>query len=376
MTSERRPYGSGSLFVRGRQWYGQWRVGGRLVKRRVGPVRPTGSSDGLTKSQAEARLRALIAGTTVTAEGGDRLDIESLGYAYIQHVEMVLERKPTTVQDYRIIVRRHFVPFFNRRKLDRITAGDVENFLGWQQRRGLASKTIANHLSLLNSLFSFAVRRGLVRANPVAGVDRPGAARAPDIRYLTLVELEALAACSKQDAVFGELDAAFIRTAGMTGLRLGELLALRWREVDNASRVVRVRQSYTRGRFGTPKSRRSVRAVPLGARVLAELVAWRSRTAYTRDDDLVFGHPELGTVLDPSRLRRRVKIAADAAGIRSIRLHDLRHTYGTLMAAAGTPLRTLQEWMGHEDYKTTSIYADYAPSPERAEEWAAKAFGS
>lgn len=65
--------------------------------------------------------------------------------------------------------------------------------------------------------------------------------------------------------------------------------------------------------------------------------------------------------MERSRLLKRYKAAAKAAGIRDVRFHDLRHTFGTRMAAAGVPMRTLQEWMGHRDYKTTLIYADYAP---------------
>jgi integrase len=82
------------------------------------------------------------------------------------------------------------------------------------------------------------------------------------------------------------------------------------------------------------------------------------------DDDLVFGHPELGSVLDASKLRKRFKATLAAAGVRPVRFHDLRHTFGTQAAASGVPLRTLQEWMGHRDYKTTLIYADYAPRSE------------
>jgi integrase len=73
-------------------------------------------------------------------------------------------------------------------------------------------------------------------------------------------------------------------------------------------------------------------------------------------------------------MRKRFKTAIKAAGVRSIRFHDLRHTFGTRMAAAGAPLRTIQEWMGHRDYKTTEIYADYAPDPVQGARWAEAAF--
>lgn len=73
-------------------------------------------------------------------------------------------------------------------------------------------------------------------------------------------------------------------------------------------------------------------------------------------------------------MRKRFKVALKAAGVRSIRFHDLRHTFGTKMAAAGAPLRTIQEWMGHCDYKTTEIYADYASDPVQGARWAEAAF--
>jgi integrase len=81
-------------------------------------------------------------------------------------------------------------------------------------------------------------------------------------------------------------------------------------------------------------------------------------------------------VYDPAKLRKRFVGAARRAGLRPVRFHDLRHTFGTRMAAAGAPLRAIQEWMGHSDYRTTSIYADYAPDPSQGAMYAVKAFGS
>jgi len=77
-----------------------------------------------------------------------------------------------------------------------------------------------------------------------------------------------------------------------------------------------------------------------------------------------------------SRMRKRFKTALARGEVRPLRFHDLRHTFGTQMAAAGAPLRAIQEWMGHRDYKTTSIYADYAPDPSRGADFAAAAFPS
>jgi integrase len=98
------------------------------------------------------------------------------------------------------------------------------------------------------------------------------------------------------------------------------------------------------------------------------------RSAFQADDDLVFGHPLAGTPLDRSKVRKRFKKAVTAAKVRDVRFHDLRHTFGTRMAAVGVPMRTLQEWMGHADFKTTLIYADYAPDERRDRELIARAF--
>src|SRR4029077_383219 len=102
----------------------------------------------------------------------------------------------------------------------------------------------------------------------------------------------------------------------------------------------------------------------------SELRCYWDTATYRGDADLVFAHPasrKAGTPLDGSKVLKRFKRALARAGVRDVRFHDLRHTFGTRMAAAGVPMRTLQEWMGHRDFKITLIYADYAPSAhERA----------
>jgi integrase len=153
----------------------------------------------------------------------------------------------------------------------------------------------------------------------------------------------------------------------MTGMRQGELLALRWMDVDWTAHRIRVRRNLVRGKFGTPKSKRSSRSIPLADEVGREIELLFQTSVYQSDEDLVFAHPHTGKPLDRSQLLKRFKAALRRAGVREIRFHDLRHTFGTRMAAAGVPMRTLQEWMGHRDFKTTLIYADYAPAANEAQ---------
>ncbi len=377
MTAERgsrRSYGTGSLIEKGGSWYGKWRLGDRQVMRKLGAVRRPGSRKGLTHKQAECSLRTAIS-TTTAAPVEERLTLVEVGDRYLEHVDHVLERKPSTVADYGYILRRHLGPFFDAKGIDRITPDEIVAYMAAKARDGLATKTVSNHLNFAHGLFSFAVRRGWATNNPVAVVDRPRvSAPNPDIHYLVPEELEALLRAVPDDAL-GPTERALYLTAAMTGLRQGELVALRWRDVDWAAGVVRVRRNYTRGHWGTPKSRRSSRAVPMADRLAGELDRHFKASRWQHDDDLVFGHPVLGTVLDASKLRKRFGNSIKRAGVRRVRFHDLRHTFGTRMAAAGAPLRSIMEWMGHRDFSTTLVYADFAPDPTAGARYAARAFG-
>lgn len=362
----KRSYGTGALFVRvdarGREsWYGQWQSGDAIVKRKLGPKRAAGERTGLTKSQAEAELRRRVQAEQPSAAAHDRLTVEEAGRRYLDHLTG-LGRKRSTLMDYESHLRVHLAPFFAGKPLHRIEPRDVEAFIAHERRRGRAATSILNYLGLLHSIFAFGQRRGWTAANPCKLVDKPRAgATDADIRFLDQAKLEALLRAAP-DTDLGCVDRLLWLTAAMTGLRQGELLALRWRDVDWLAGRIRVRRSFVRGEFDTPKSHRSSRSVPLADRVAAALDAHHRESAYRADDDLVFGHPHLGAPLERSRLLKRYKAAARSAGIRDVRFHDLRHTFGTRMAAVGAPMRTLQEWMGHRDFKTTLIYADYAPS--------------
>jgi integrase len=102
-------------------------------------------------------------------------------------------------------------------------------------------------------------------------------------------------------------------------------------------------------------------------RLARELDRWSQRTLYGTDDDLVFAHPQSGRPRDRTKLTRRFKAACGEAGVRPVRFHDLRHTFATRLAASGQPMRTIQEFLGHADSKTTQIYAHYAPSAREVE---------
>ena len=416
----KRRYGTGSIFEKRNAWYGQWRVRDRLVTRKLGPVRTPGARDGLSKTMAEARLRTLMSEVRLPT-AAERITISEAGDRLIKQLT-TRGRKASTITGYRSNLRVHIAPHFGEKPIARITKDDVEEFVLACLERGQSVKSTRNYLGLLHGIFDFAMRHGWVAENPCRTADKPGAPDADqDIRFLDQTELDALLAAAinptgrrkpttsgrsrrvqelrdregmswksiaaalsiaestaiylyrldldnvgEGDAV-GRVERALYLTAAMTGMRQGELLALRWMDVDWVAHRVRVRRNFVRGEFGTPKSRRSSRSIPLADQVARELELLFQASSYQGDEDLVFGHPHTGRPLDRSRLLKRFKAALARAGVREIRFHDLRHTFGTRMAAAGVPMRTLQEWLGHRDFKTTLIYADYAPAANEAE---------
>lgn len=377
-SSKSRTRGTGSLLVRqdksgSSSWYGKWRVEGRQIMRRIGPVRTNGSASGLSHAEADVELRrAIEASREADAKTEPGLGIADAGAKYLASREAI-GLKRGTLQDYESYLRVHLVPFFADRVLEQIDIELVEAFVAAKRREGKAVKSILNYLGLLHAIFAHATKRGWCERNPVALADKPRAVRNTDIRFLSLEELEGILAAAPSTPL-GRTDRLLYLTAAMTGLRRGEVVALRWQDVDWSSNLVRVRRSFTRGEFGTPKTRRSSRAVPLAPRLRAELEQHHRQTPYASDDDLVFAHPDSGAVLDPSKLRKRFQACARRAGVRPVRLHDLRHTFGTQMAAAGAPLRALQEWLGHSDLRTTLIYADFALDPHQGALYAERAF--
>jgi integrase len=228
-------------------------------------------------------------------------------------------RKRSTLQGYDSFLRIHLIPYFGERTIDRIGPRDVEAFMAFCTRNGQSVKSLLNYVGLLHGIFEFALRRGWVRANPCKLVDKPRDEEVdPDIRFLDQAELDALIAAVPDDHL-GPVERAMYLTAAMTGMRQGELLALRWMDIDWPARRIRVRRSFVRGEFGTPKSKRSSRSVPLADVLGGEMDRLFKASAYDADEDLVFAHPHTGNPMDRSRLLKRYKAALQLAGVKPAR---------------------------------------------------------
>ena len=347
---------------RGPVWYAKYRLpDGRQVQRKIGPAwtgRSRPPAGYLTKRTAEVWLDEILRearhGTLpgMVQTGATFADAAAEFLRYAEHDRGC---KPSTLRGYRSTIEAHLLPAFGALPIESVTVECIERWIATVDR---SPRTRNKLLILLHGILGRARKLYRLPINAVTGVERFPQRRSGDIEVFSPEEVMALvrAADSEQDAVI-------YLTAAFTGLRRGELLALRWRDIDFTGSVIRVRASFAEGALTTPKSGR-VRSVPMAAQVARALDKLSRRGSLTADDDLVFVG-ELGTYLDGSALRRRYDRALARAGLRHLRFHDLRHTFGTRMIAKAD-IRRVQEWMGHADIQTTMKYLHYAPRAEDA----------
>ncbi len=389
----KRAYGTGHLYEKSGAYYGRWRtLDGRQLNRKVGRIRRLGESDGLTRPQAERELRRIQDAeerAPKPARGVQSPKVDEVGDSLRQDLRIGGARR-SYLEGCESMQRVHISPRLGALAVTSVTTAHVEAVASAMLADGLSPKTIRNVVSFLHSILEHAIERGWIRENPVRRASRPGRRRNgdanPDLQFLTLDELDAVLRAIPDEVVvrtpapsrrgrrgpapppppdvLGPVLRVVVLAAAMTGLRQSELLGLRWRDVDWSAQRIRVRNTFVRGEHSTDgKSDLSTRrSVPMADRLARELDRWSQRTEYHGDGDLVFAHPQTGSPLDRSKVTKRFKAACRAAGVREIKFHDLRHTFATRLAASGQPLRTIQEFLGHADSKTTQIYAHYAPS--------------
>jgi integrase len=312
---------------------------------------------------AEAELQAIL---TDVRRGQFQPDtVRGVSFAdvaqgWIDYIEFDRKRKRGTVAGYRSMLRRHLLPEFAERPVGTISTSEIDSYRRELVADGsLSDRSINKLLTQLQGIFGFAQRVHGLPQNPASAVDRQPQRRSGDIDVLSVAQVEALAR-----AATSAEDAALYRVAAYTGLRQGELRALRWCDVDFAGSFVYVRRSYTSGELGLPKSGR-VRSTPLIDEAASALASLSQRGEFTGEDDLVFPG-QSGSFQDESALRRRFQAACARAGLGHFRFHDLRHTFGTI-AVQAFPISDVQGYMGHADLSTTLVYVHHQPRRDAAE---------
>ncbi|MDQ3858467.1 MAG: site-specific integrase [Actinomycetota bacterium] len=250
------------------------------------------------------------------------------------------------------------LPRLGDRPLSSLRTADVDRLIAELEADGKAPGTVRNVIVPLRKMLADAVRQGLLLANPAARADLPPAqdfagkeipVEHTDGLRQALIELAPLDPLRREPDLFW---VCLFDVALGTGLRLGELRALRWRDVEREHRLIRVERAYSRQQLRRPKTDSGIRSVPLFPSVDAafrELAARAVERGRYAPDELVFGSIR-GTPLQPSNFRQRVwDPALQLAGLKGedYRFHDLRHTCVSRLVAAGADVKLVQAVAGH-----------------------------
>lgn len=250
--------------------------------------------------------------------------------------------KPSTYRSYEIYIRVHLAPFFGAMKLKDITPHVVQRYVS-TKAADTAPKALRNQMVTMKKMMSTAVDWQLLERNPAALVTLPRVPQ-PEIAFLTPDQMRRLIEAAPQHR------RSLIATACVTGMRKGEIIGLMWDAVDLDARTITVKRSVYACKVQEPKSKRSVRVLPIPD-ALHVMLKLEAAADGPDPKHFVFSgteEPIAGTV--PNKVLKR---ALKRAGLPAVTFHGLRHSFVAAHIAAGTPLKAIQEMAGHASITTT-----------------------
>jgi integrase len=275
------------------------------------------------------------------------------------------ECKGSTLKGYRDLLNNHVLPVFGNLKLTQITRGKVKEFLAEKSNSGYAKSTVTHMKNVISNVFNKAVDDEVIATNPALNLGKKMMkAKNPkeDINPLTPEELRLLLNTVKNDKHLRKDYPLFLLLA-RTGLRIGEALALQPGDVDFSGRFIHIQRGLSRQQIETPKNGKT-RRVDMSLQLAETLKAHM----FGGPPEFLFTN-EKGGFIDLVNWRARVfNKALKKAGLRKIRIHDLRHTYATLRIAKGDSILDVSNQLGHYSVKLTlDTYSHWLPGKKKAE---------
>jgi integrase len=363
----RRRYQKGSIRKRGKRnpvWELQWwedfvRPDGTIGRKRESAM--LGYVSEMTVKQArknaETKLRPLNAGhvvpySTLTLQ-------EFVDQFFVPLAFPIL--KLSTRKRYRSTLDLHLLPALGKYRLCDVRTVEVQRFVLQKFDNGLGWET-CNHLrNLLSKLFVNAQKWGhVVGTNPAAGVELPEKRPVKEKRVLMPEQVTRLL------GVLREPIRTMVLLAVLTGLRVGEILALRWQDVDLQGAELRVVQAVYRGCMGSPKTKGSRRTIPLPQAATRALKDLAKRTEGLTPEGLMFTSRKNTVLSDTNLLLRELKPAGRLIGVPWVSWHTFRRTHATLLQLAGGSAKDAQAQLGHSQITTTlGIYTFPVPAHQR-----------
>lgn len=279
--------------------------------------------------------------------------------------------RPRTYDSYHHIVTAHIVPTLGRTALTKVTPQEVQSLLNQKGKEDLSPRTVAYIRAVLRIALNRAMRWGMVSRNVAALATAPKQVR-HEVQPLTVAEVKTLI-----KAISGDRDEALFLMAAVCGLRKGELLGLRWRDVDIDGGTLTVRYQAQRiegkKQLVEPKTEKGRRTVGIPMLVIEALKRHRIRQLEERlvagshwhDLGLVFPST-IGTIADSANVTHAFHKALEDAGLPRQRFHDLRHLAASLMLAQDVNPKVMQEVLGHSQMAVTmDLYSHLMPAAKK-----------
>ena len=310
-----------------------------------------------TKKQAELTMRKMISeledgGIVKTSAMKTGVWMKEWLSLYVPNIEA------TTRDGYRDKIENYIIPVLGDIPINVLKTAHIQGWVQGLQGKGLAPKTIRNAYNNLNAAMKKAVVLRMIMYNPCTGVVLPKMSRY-QAKVYNSADVNNLLAIAKETDLY-----LVITLLTSTGMRRGELLALKWKNVDLDNRIIHVKENIVQA--GTqivekaPKSAAGIRDITIGSDVVSVLSA--AKLQYFRDradggagfQDLGYViHKPDGTPYRPDALTRKWERFLERNNLPSIRLHDLRHTHATLLIQAGVSPKVVQQRLGHSDVTIT-----------------------
>ncbi len=250
---------------------------------------------------------------------------------------------------------KHHFGDLNSMRINNITIAKVEKFIAEKQKAGMNLTTLRKIIVTFNQVMSYAVRHRYIDYNPVRDAERPrdqGGEEKLKIKILSSFQINSLLE-SINDPKYKTL----FMLAIMSGARQGELLGLKWADVNWFSNQIHIKRTFNKGTWYKPKSKASNRKIDLGPKMITDLKKWKMACA-ANDFDLVFPNKAGKPINHANMLSRHFYPALKGANLPRIRFHDLRHTYASLLIEQGENIKYVQTQLGHANPTVTlNIYA-------------------
>lgn len=280
-------------------------------------------------------------------------------------------RRISTYERYEELLRNHILPVFADKPMDKITRGDIRDFIVSKTAENYARSTVCLLRDVISGVFNYAIDEEVVQVNPVSGITKRlelNRTKKPEVETLNRKEVcHLLDTCQEHYPDFHP----FFLMGARTGMRLGELLAIRWSDIDFNSGFIAVKRSYRRGCFSPTKTSAN-RRVDMSnqlAETLKVLLTQQKREALSQGSgavrEVIF-HNGTGTPFDQNHMRRVFKRILKKAKLRDCKLHILRHTFASLLLTQGESPVYVKDQLGHSSiHITVDIYGHLLPGANK-----------